>query len=471
MKRRDFLIATSLLGTQNAMGAWGPGSPKGGQGQNSALIRQRTPMNRTKILLIYNTNAAAVTSDGYTSEQCADWYALNRGFTPDGVNGHYYKLGFDFGGKSIGQQSSFQIATSLGNANPSIGPTGIGSWPVVDNLVCAKSYAPGQSPALNNARYTGVSLLQAIVNMIDDNAIQAVFVESLVPNLLYGAFGRYGTGNPFVGQPTECYIALAPQLLPQDPTTRFPNGASVLYKYSSSGSPLVPNMPSPLIGKWRAANVGIGLPYGRTGYPGCSFARIQTLVADANWAEQQNNLSKLHVIGSPGYTEGGDTAHLVLANALFANTIPKNALGYFDTGAAFFGDVALSYTDWVNGVIFPSVAPFGLLYSNNPSINNLPGGYAPVRGAWAFNWCSNTMIVAYQALIAGAVAAITDEDEPFTVGLPSVDCVAQVLLDGFTMCEANYLSTSQSAYRQSVYGVPDYAPYALTNTAIATEGS
>src|SRR6188768_2802891 len=104
-------------------------------------------IRRTNTLIVFNTWAGATTSDGKTSEKCADAYALARGYCT--TNGKYWKIGVDFGAKPVGQQW-ISIVGAL------------------RSLMCTKSVAPGQTPEVDNPRYTGKTMVDAIANMVND---------------------------------------------------------------------------------------------------------------------------------------------------------------------------------------------------------------------------------------------------------------------------------------------------------------
>lgn len=344
------------------------------------------PSTRNRTLVIFNTNANARTADGRTSEQCADYYAANRGY---GEN--YYKLGVDFGGRSYKMQYSDQVKDYAA-------------------LRCAKS-----SP--ESARYAGQLVSTAVKNIVADFGLEMIFVESLVPNMSY--FGNAPEGRYF----------------------------STLAKAAR-------------------------MPYGRIGYPGCTFADIVRMVGDANWAETQDNTSKIHVVGGTNYIAGGDRAHMTRANAAFARRVGPSSLGAFDQDGAYAaGELRgfrVDYNAFDAGTLVPRLNAFGMLWSRNPSTagytpasvsNN--ASWTPQRGAWAWNWCSGSYFVGYSTLHRGGCCAILNEMEPNSNGIPATDFVASSLMAGKTMAEACSGSAEMAVPNASVYGVPDYAPYAM----------
>jgi len=347
----------------------------------------RSTRNRT--LVVFNTNAVAVTKDGKTSEQIADYFAEQRGY---GAAGQYFKLGVDFGGRSYGVQKSFQM-------------------PDYNALKCAKSYP-------DDPRYAGQLLTTAIKNIVNDNGLWAVFVESMVPNTAT----QYG-GNA----PDGRYFALC------------------------AGS--------------------ARMPFGRIGWPGCNHADIARIVADANWAETQVNTNKLHLIGGTGYIGGGDTEHMVRANASFAARVLTANMRAFDQDGAHAGGrlvgSVVSYGVFDAGKLSPQLDGFGMLWSRNPETDATgwltlnQRSWKPQRGGWAFDWGSNAYMVGYETLKRGGCCAILNEIEPNSNGLPAVDYVATALMAGKTMAEANSGSLEMQVANCSVYGVPDYAPYAI----------
>lgn len=358
-------------------------------------------VTRNHTLVIFNTHVSAVTTDGQSSEACADYFALNRGYGD--LPGQYYKLGVNFGGRSKGMTQSDRVAN-------------------YDTLMCSNSYAPGAIIPENNPRYTGQLLTTAIKNIVNDHGLRAVFVESMVPSI----HSQYGNNAP---------------------DGRF---FSTLAKSTR-------------------------MPYGRIGYPGCTYADIVRLVADANWAETQDNTVKLHVIGGTDYTAGGDSLHMQRANALFATRVPKAVLGAFDQdrqalarptrypGAGFI----VAWAAFDGGYLSPKLDAFGMMFSRNPStaadyvtLGNT-SSWNPLRGAWVWNWCSGAALVGYKTLQRGGCAAILCESEPFSNGIPATDHVAAALMAGKTLAEANSGSGEMAVPNASVYGVPDYAPYAM----------
>ncbi len=384
------------------------------------------------------------TSDGKTSEECADEYALTRRFCEDGVRGHYWKLGVDFGG------------IALGPGYPLVNPAG-----PLSTLKVTKSYAPGMKPAVDNPRYTGKDLRTAIANMVKDGQLDAIFTESLVPNNLTETGGQAPDGLRFAS-------------------------LGARYQVTDLYSDATKTLASPELGKWITNNRDAQLPYGRIGWPSCTFADIQRVAADANWGERQNNIAKKHVIGGTNYIAGGDTWHSILANEKFSKFVARENLGAFNQVSTQAGgpDPAtagfiIDWNSFAYGTIEPDLELFGLLFSLNAAyspdwktiLNSM--SYKPLRGAWAYDWCSGSSGVGYDALKRGAVATILCETEPYSNGLPSVDCVAHCLLLGLTVAEANFLSDQMQSSNHSVYGAPDYAPYRFTNSTggLLTTGS
>jgi len=371
------------------------GSPK--PPNNPPVTPAAVPRNRT--LVIFNTHASAVTADGQSSEACADYFALNRGYGD--LPGRYYKLGVNFGGRSKGMTQSDQVVN-------------------YGALVCGHSYAPGATIPANNPRYSGQLLTTAIKNIVNDHDLWAVFVESMVPN----SHGQYGNNAP----DGRYFSTLAK-------STR--------------------------------------MPYGRIGYPGCTYADIVRLVTDANWAETQDNTVKLHVVGGTDYTAGGDYSHMKRANASFAARVPKASLGVFDqdrqyTAGGYAGaGFVVSWAAFDGGGLTPKLDAFGMMFSRNPStaadyvtLGNT-SSWNPLRGAWVWNWCSGAALVGYKTLQRGGCAAILCESEPFSNGIPATDYVATALMAGKTIAEANSGSDEMAVPNASVYGVPDYAPYVI----------
>jgi hypothetical protein len=398
-------------------------------------------IRRTNTLVVFNTWAGAITSDGKPSEQCADAYALARGYTT--TNGKYWKIGVDFGCKSlVGQWSSIPGA--------------------LRSLMCTKSFAPGQTPEVDNPRYTGKTMADAIANMVNDGQLDAIFIESLVPNQ------PTQTGNQ---APDGWFIAMCPYLS----INKTASGGSRFSRVTDIFVEPAQTVATPDLNKWVNNNRDAQLPYGRIGWPGCTFADIQRVAADANWGESQNNLGKLHVVGGTNYTQGGDIWHMNRAGASFAKFIKPENLGVFDQAAKYAGVPQPTYGtifDWDKfnwGALVTPLSLFGLLFSINPEMAadwSRPlnaQSWAPQRGAWAYNWCSNAAYVAYDCLKRGGVASILCENEPNASGIPAVDCVAYALTLGLTMAEACFLSDQMTVSNASVYGAPDYAPYMATN--------
>lgn len=409
-------------------------------------------IRRTHTLVVFNTNSAAVTTDSTprTSEYCADEYAYTRGYCS--TRGQYWKLGADFGGIAAGPAYSTQPL-----------------YTVFRDLTVTSSYSPGMSPAVNNTRYYGQTLAVAIANMVADGELDAIFVESLVPN---NDAWLYYPGYTYQGQcPSGRVMASAP-FLAQYPLVLNQNSGYGRGGYGFSNTfKTIPNIKS---NDWIKNNRTTQLPYGRIGYPGCTFADIQRIAADANWGESQNNLSKMHIVGGTNYQDGGDKYHMLKANQLFGNSITSGNLYYFDEATFnLSGSVGtqISYNDFDWGQQSPAHDVFGLLISRNPSPASPPTGiplnvasWTAKRGAWAYDWGSAAIQVGYDCLQKGGTASILCENEPSSFGIPAVDCVAYALLKGLTMAEANFLSGMMSVSNCSVYGAPDYAPYALTNS-------
>lgn len=414
-------------------------------------------IRRTKTLVVFNTwsnSGAELTSDGKTSEQCADAYALKRGYCADGVSGHYWKLGVDFGGRSAGMSSSTQTASAL------------------SSLTVTSSYSPGQSPAVNNARYYGQTMIAAIGNMVADGQLDAIFVESLVPNRM---------PQTDYQAPDGWFIAMCPYLHANSLSTSYGGRSTISDLYTEYFYMLW----SPKANNWINNNRDTQLPFGRIGWPGCSHADIMRVADDANWSEQQNNLVKMHIVGGTNYGDGGDKTHMNLANARFAAYIDQAHLGVFNRQYLYDGQPLPTYgtiVDWNDfnyGAISPPIDLFGLLHSAWPTVdfNNLGShrglynyaSWTPARGAWQFSWCSGSTYMGYDCLDRGGTASILCEAEPYTTGIPSVDCVASALLHGLSMAEANFLSDHLAVSRHSVYGAPDYAPYAKTNSQFLEE--
>ena len=373
--RRKLLIALGASALPASLAALAPITP-------AVVARNCT-------LVIFNTNVNARTADGKTSEQCADYYAANRGY---GEN--YHKLGVDFGGRSYKMQYSDLVGDYT-------------------TLRCAKS-----SP--ESTRYTGQLVSTAVKNIVADFGLEMIFVESLVPNMSY--FGNPPEGRYFstLAKPTR-------------------------------------------------------MPYGRIGYPGCTFADIVRMVGDANWAETKDNTLKLHVVGGTDYLAGGDRAHMTRANASFATRINASWLGAFDQDGAYAaGELKgfrVDYNAFNSGTLVPKLNAFGMLWSRNPNTagytpalvsNN--SSWTPQRGAWAWNWCSGSYYVGYSTLHRGGCCAILNEMEPNSNGIPSTDYVASALMAGKTMAEACSGSAEMVVPNASVYGVPDYAPYPIRLT-------
>jgi len=365
---------------------------------------------RNRTLVIFNTWAPygklAQTTDGYSSEQCADYYAQNRGYCTTGAS-RYFKLGADFTGTSYGHGTSHV---------PDL---------IYRTLKCNKSFVPGASPEVDNPRYTGRLISEAIKNVVADFGLGAVFVESLVPNM------------------SSIYSNNAPD------------------------------------GRFFAlcANPAARMPYGRLGFPGCTHADIVRMVGDANWAESQDNTGKPHVVGGTNYTAGGDSDHMQRAGASFATRVPPRALRAFDEDGRYAaggypgaGGV-VNYKQFDSGVLSPPIDVFGLLFSRNPAVNTALGwtwkqtwsntSWNPLRGGWAWDWCSGSGYVGYSMLLRGGCCAILNENEPHSNGIPATDYVAAQLIAGKTMAEANCGSIKMQVPNSSVYGVPDYAPYAI----------
>ncbi len=424
-------------------------------------------IRRTKTLVVFNTFAGGppaypphLTSDGYTSKQCADAYADARGYCADGITGHYWNLGVDFGGISHDRAYSDQTAAAL------------------NTLTVTSSYSPGQTPEVNNTRYYGQALVTAIRNMVDDGELDAIFTESLVPNHMpQCAYSGHAH------TPDGWFMGLCP-LISRTPTwplgVRWPvYGTTDLFDDSAH------TLPDPTLNKWIVNNRDTHLPYGRIGWAGCSFADIQRVAADANWGESQNNLPKPHLIGGTNYVvsgapnAGGVTARMNRAHASFDAHIRSGNLNALNEDGSF--PSGIDWTNFINGTLSPQLNLFGAMWSKLPAMDlpnyhTLPAGgtlcmgsWQPIRGAWVFNWCSGALNVGYANLRSGGTASILCEDEPYVGGLPATDCVADALMRGLSMAEANFLASDLTRASTSVYGAPDYSPYRATNAVTGDE--
>ncbi len=392
-------------------------------------------IRRNKTLVVFNSWKPAEwwipyrTSDGRTSKECADAYALARGYCT--TNGHYWNIGVNFGGISKARWYSEQTTADF------------------KTLICTESFAPGMTPEIDNPRYTGQTIVQAIANMVADGGLDAIFTESLVPN---------APPQTAKQAPDGWLIAMCMRLA-ANPHAFGGDRAQVTDLYSDT----LHTLPNPQSNNWITNNRKTQLPYGRIGWPGCSFADIQRVAADANWGEQQNNLAKPHVVGGTNYQSGGDTAHMLRANQFFAAKLAPGNLNAFDQDKSFPNGI--NWAQFDGGTLTPPLSLFGLLFSRNPQWTpdwkSVLNGktWTPMRGAWAFDWCSGSIAVGYDVLFRGGTAGILCEWEPQSYGISAVDCVAFCLLLGLSMAEAVFLSGLMLTANHSVYGAPDYAPY------------
>lgn len=423
----------------------------------------------TKVLVIGNSSRA-------DDRAMAEWYAVARGLGADAANFHF--LSADFGAGS-------------GLANWRVG------YPVTASL------RPGQ-PA-NQARYVGQDFLTALRNMLQDGEIQALLVTPGVPQLdnynptsaatfsvvngeqwITDENFSYGVAGTF-GQPIEARMCQA-----NKPVT-YKNCANFLtYQRRGVGSAAEGYLSKYQAVDWGWVDYHRDTPYsqikamypsayesqtinnivgwGRIGWPGCTLANIQRVVADALWAESQDNSGKQHIIGGALYlgTEPPSAQYLswkCFSDAGWSDLYHFNNATELAENPGYTANNTLNFSDYAAGAA-PVNAFATMLESSTGNTGALfqPGGaiYNATsfpRGAWGFWWTSYAANFAKMLLSkpgTGGVAAFTSVNEPYANGLIRVDHAAASLLNGASMLEA---IVDGAPFNTTVWGDPLYRPY------------
>lgn len=395
-------------------------------------------INPAKTLLVYNTNSSVAAA----SLANVDWYATARGCRS---GADYHRMGFDLGTSDPNLATGWLTSVSKGGS--------------ADNILCATSLEG--TGRLNH--YVGQALLTAIRNMIIDNGIEALVIDSLVkPGIR--CFGA----QPYA-IPLECYMALAYALGPITPASRDPTSISGQIILD-----LVPRRVVTIPGMLTATDrVGpnAAIPCGRLGYPGAALADIQRMVTDALAAELVDHIADPHLIGGKNYAGLQITAdsHLAVVQAGF----PASIMAWSENGGGpeYAGAQLRALSAFEAGA---PLEVFGLLYaegSQTPSAYASPSG--PIftaltmrPGGWAFTWQSSANLLAKCCFLRGGCAALSMVDEPFTNGVPGTKQIAMSLMLGRSMMEAVFLSQDMKGFRVSAYGDPLYAPYRSTSVAV-----
>lgn len=408
-----------------------------------------------KVLVVFNSNSTL----GSASLANAEYYATARGLR---TSGNYHRMGFDFG-------SSTTAILAL---------AGVPGAPGGNVLISAltPNYVTTASGA--TTAYAGMALMSAVAQFISDNAIEALLVECNVPPNVFTGVDKI---SYVVYMPIEGLLGMAPGR---------PTGLVVYSGVASVARGLMPGLTrkpstgagtldgnlltgvlvqSPTMNRFKALQRATMVPNGRIGYPGASSAEVQRCVNDAVWAETQNNLGKLHVIGGSPYTASNVPYDNVSSHALFAQS-GFTSMAHFDSDTAFAEYTGATVSRHAYGTGAISLQSLGLLYgagSQNSTDYALGGpiyaNHQPMRGGWSFAWQSSAFMQGVCTLVKGGCASVCNaQSEPLATGLPGQLEFAASLVAGLTFAEAVFLSSEMLGTRSTAYGDPLYRPYALT---------
>ena len=453
-----------------------------------------------KVLLVRNSNAA----QSALSTSVSDWYAAARGLD-GGAAGDYFWISFDFG-NGLSNLLTKLAADFIGVTNPNYPDRGVlGTGNGRPNIVLDHATTPVTCSAHSTkipVNQVGLSFLASLAHVINTHAIEAVIVLPGVPAAVQGPYS--GGAGVYYGQATEVICANAPGFNGSTPYLR--QGASTRFAPRVHGALTLDGSTSGVTRSRPVRGIANVFPtWGRVGWENLdtfsSLAQVQTIVGNAIAAESQNNLSRPTVIGGTAYIFGGGTRQGTAANFAGRDMGLLN-LGYVSTpgdyGAALSqqpGNNNDEFDYWQTKPAFAG-SPLAELYVGQglQSIQAPGGGQlslfglsAPIlaplltpefssrlafqAGGWAFAWLSSAELMGRFSLLNGASLSFLVTGEPFNTGIPDIDSLTTLILEGRSGCEAVYSGAtsntlgvwlSSSTAVTTAWGDPLYAPYFAT---------